>query len=312
VLLFSRIKNYHTKREPLQIIFVTNFVTNIGKMKIQSFNICNFLVDGGAMFGVVPKILWNRVYPADENNMIPLALRSLVIETGNRIVLIDTGIGDKQDEKFFSHTGMFGGEGLMSGLKNLGYKPEDITDVIHTHLHYDHCGGGIANANPSGFRLVYPNAKYHVGKAQWESAINPNVREADSFLPENILPMRELGALNLIEKEGEIAPGIEVRIFNGHTKGQLVPIVHLPNGKTVVFAADLFPTSAHIHLAWNMSYDVEPLITMKEKEIFLNEALENSYIFFYQHDHFIECSTLHQTPKGIRAKDKLMFNEAIS
>jgi glyoxylase-like metal-dependent hydrolase (beta-lactamase superfamily II) len=281
-------------------------------MKIQSFNICNFKVDGGAMFGVVPKLLWDRVYPADENNLIPLALRSLVIETENRIVLIDTGFGNKQDSKFMSHFGVFGGVGLLEGLSTLGYKPEEITDVIHTHLHYDHCGGGVEGSENQGYTLTFPNAKYHIGKAQWNSALNPNVREADSFLPENILPIRELGALNLIDKEGEIAPGIEVGIFNGHTLGQLVPLVHLPNGKVLVFAADLFPSTAHIHLAWNMSYDVEPLITMKEKETFLREALEKNYTLFYQHDFFTECSNLHLTPKGIRARDRLKFEEAMA
>jgi glyoxylase-like metal-dependent hydrolase (beta-lactamase superfamily II) len=280
-------------------------------MKIQSFNICNFKVDGGAMFGVVPKLLWDRVYPADENNLIPLALRSLVIETENRIVLIDTGFGNKQDAKFMSHFGIFGGVGLIEGLSTLGYKPEDITDVIHTHLHFDHCGGSVEGSEAQGYALTFPNARYHIGTAHWNSALNPNVREVDSFLPENILPIRELGALNLIDKEGEIAPGIEVRIFNGHTLGQLVPLVHLPNDKVLVFAADLFPSTAHIHLAWNMSYDVEPLVTMKEKETFLREALEKNYTLFYQHDFFTECSNLHLTPKGIRAKDRFKFEEAI-
>lgn len=281
-------------------------------MKVQFFNICNFKVDGGAMFGVVPKLLWNRVYPADDNNLIPLALRSLVIETDNRILLIDTGFGNKQDAKFMSHFGVFGGVGLLQGLREFGYNPEDITDVVHTHLHYDHCGGGIEGSEGEGYKLTFPNAKYHVGAAQWHSALNPNVREADSFLQENILPIRNLGALNLIDKEGEIAPGIEVRIFNGHTLGQLVPLVHLPNGKVLVFAADLFPSTAHIHLAWNMSYDVEPLVTMKEKETFLREALEKNYTLFYQHDFFTDCSNLHLTPKGIRARDRLKFEEAMA
>ncbi len=281
-------------------------------MKVYQFNICNFLVDGGAMFGVVPKVLWERVYPANENNMIPLALRSMVIETDNRVFLIDTGFGNKQDAKFFRHFGIFGGEGLLEGIAKLGFKPEDFTDIIHTHLHYDHCGGGIARNEAGEYSLFFPNATYHVGKAQWESAMNPNVRETDSFLPENLIPMRDLGALNLIEGGGSIASGLELRVFNGHTRGQLVPIIHLPNGKTIVFAADLFPTTAHIHLAWNMSYDVEPLITMNEKETFLEEALDKNYILFYQHDFHVECSTLYRTSKGIRANERITIAEAIS
>ncbi|HOP04726.1 MAG TPA: MBL fold metallo-hydrolase [Tenuifilaceae bacterium] len=281
-------------------------------MKIQSFNIANFKVDGGAMFGVVPKVLWNKAYPADENNLIPLSLRTLVVETGGRVILTDNGFGDKQSEKFFSHFHIFGGDGLISGLAKMGYKPEDITDVILTHLHYDHCGGGVKRNSSGEFELVFPNARYHVSKAQWESALNPNAREADSFLEENMIPMRDLGALNLIEKEGGIAPGVEIRFFNGHTRGQIVPIFSLPSGKKLVFAADLFPSTAHIHLAWNMSYDVEPLVTMQEKEAFLNEALQNGYILYYQHDYFTECSSLIQTPKGIRAGERMTLDEALA
>jgi len=280
-------------------------------MKIQAFNIANFKVDGGAMFGVVPKVLWNKFYPSDEQNMIPLALRSLVVETNGRVILVDNGFGDKQSEKFFSHFYIFGGDGLVEGLAKLGYKPEDITDVILTHLHYDHCGGGMKRNANGRFELVFPNAKYYVSRNQWDTALNPNVREADSFLEENIIPMRDLGALNLVEKECEIFPGVELRIFNGHTNGQLVPLIKLPNGKTLVFAADLFPTTAHIPLAWNMSYDVEPLVTMKEKELFLKEALEKNYVLFYQHDYQTECSRLIQTPKGIRLGEKITLKDAL-
>lgn len=275
-------------------------------MKLHSFNIVNFKIDGGAMFGVVPKALWNRVYPSDENNLIPLALRSMIIDTGDRVILIDDGIGDKQDEKFFSHVYMFGGEGLIQGLANRGYKPEDITDVVLTHLHFDHCGGSI-KLNPDGtFALTFPNAKIHISKAQWEWAINPNSREADSFLPENLLPIRDLGALNLIEKEGELVSGVYLRFFNGHTRGQILPIIFY-KGKTIAFVADLFPFRAHLPLPYIMSYDVEPLITLKEKETFLEEALKGDYIFHYQHDHYSACSRVQQTPKGIRATEGFTF-----
>ena len=280
-------------------------------MKVSQFNICNFTIDGGAMFGVVPKVLWNKVYPADENNQIPLALRSLVIETDGRVVLIDTGFGDKQNEKFFKHFGIFGGVGLVNGLAGIGYKPEDVTDVIHTHLHYDHCGGGIALDDKGQSVPVFPNARYHVSRAQWEWAINPNVREADSFLKENILPFRELGLLNLIEDEGFLIDGIEIRFFNGHTRGQIIPLIHLPNGKVLVYTADLFPFLPNIHLAWNASYDVEPLVTMEEKAVFLKEAMDKDYKLFYQHDYYTECSSLQVTPKGIRAGDKFTLSEVL-
>ena len=276
-------------------------------MRLYSLNIENFKVDGGAMFGVVPKTLWNKVYPADENNLIPLAVRSMVIESGDRVVLIDNGIGDKQDEKFYSHFYRFGGEGLVKGLAKRGFKPEDITDVIFTHLHFDHCGGAVKH-NPDGcFELTFPNAKYHISRAHWEWAINPNSREADSFLPENILPIRDLGALNLIEKEGELIPGVFLRIFNGHTRGQILPVITY-KGKTIVFVADLFPFRAHLPLPYIMSYDVEPLITLKEKEDFLEEALNGDYIFHYQHDFYTECSRVYKTPRGIRATEGFTFD----
>jgi len=275
-------------------------------MKLHSFNIENFKADGGAMFGVVPKVLWSRVYPSDENNLIPLALRSMIIDTGDRVVLIDDGIGRKQDAKFFSHVYNFGGEGLIEGLASRGYKPEDVTDVILTHLHYDHCGGGVIKNTDGTYALTFPNAKYHISKAQWEWAINPNSREADSFLPENLLPMRDLGGLNLIEKEGELIPGVFLRIFNGHTRGQIIPMISF-KGKTIVFVADLFPFRAHLPLPYIMSYDVEPLITLKEKEEFLEEALKGDYIFHYQHDFYSECSRVIKTPRGIRATEGFSF-----
>jgi glyoxylase-like metal-dependent hydrolase (beta-lactamase superfamily II) len=275
-------------------------------MKLHSFNIVNFKIDGGAMFGVVPKVMWNKVYPADENNLIPLALRSMIIESDNRVILIDNGTGDKQSEKFFSHVYRFGGEGLVEGLAKRGYKPEDITDVILTHLHFDHCGGSIKLNADGSFALTFPKAKYHISKAQWEWAINPNSREADSFLTENILPIRDLGALSLIEKEGELIPGVSLRFFNGHTRGQILPFISY-KGKTIVFVADLFPFRAHLPLPYIMSYDVEPLKTLSEKETLLKEALEGDYIFHYQHDFYSECSRVYNTPRGVRATDGFTF-----
>ncbi len=279
-------------------------------MKITAFNIENFKIDGGAMYGVVPRIMWNKVYPSDENNQIILSLRTLVVENEGHIAVIDNGIGNKQSEKFLSRSGIFGGEGLITGLANRGYKPDDITDVVITHLHYDHCGGGVKKNFDGSFGLTFPNAKYHVSKSHWEWATNPNPREADAFLPENILPMRDLGALNLIEKEGELFPGFSVKFFDGHTRGQMIPFISY-RGKTIVFAADLFPSTAHLPLPWIMAYDVEPLKTLKEKEIFLSEALKNDYILFYQHDYYTECSRVMQGVKGVKATDGFTFESLL-
>jgi glyoxylase-like metal-dependent hydrolase (beta-lactamase superfamily II) len=273
-------------------------------MKVSLFNIANFKIDGGAMFGVVPKLLWSRVYKSDSDNLIVLTLRSLVVETEGHVILVDTGWGDKQDEKFFRHVHLHGGEGLIGGLLNRGYKPEDITDVFLTHLHADHCGGCIkANPAGTGFELVFPNAAYHVSRAQWEWAIKNNPREADAFLEENILPIEQSGHLNLIDEEGELFPGFSVLMCYGHTPGLMLPVVEY-NGKTLVYTGDLIPTAAHIPLIWNMSYDIESLKTIEEKERVLKNALKENHILVFQHDENVECCDLAMTPKGIRANNK--------
>jgi len=272
-------------------------------MKLYPIHISNFKIDGGAMFGVVPKALWQKKYPADENNLCNWALRSLLIDTGDRVILIDNGYGDKQDEKFFRHVHLNGGDGLEGGLKKYGYTPDDVTDMIITHLHTDHCGGGVKyTEDKSGFELVFKNAKYWVSKPQWEWAMNPNKQEGAAFLKENLLPMQESGRLNFIEKSSELYPGIELRLFNGHTVGQIVPFVDTGE-KTVVFMADLIPSVAHIPLVWNMAYDVRPMDMLQEKESFLNEAAENNYTLFFQHDVFNECATVHKTEKGVKLKE---------
>jgi glyoxylase-like metal-dependent hydrolase (beta-lactamase superfamily II) len=278
-------------------------------MELHLFNITNFRTDGGAMFGVVPKVLWSRVYPSDENNLIVLTLRSLIVETAGHIILVDTGWGDKQDEKFFRHVYLHNGEGLIDGLKKRGYDPEDITDVVLTHLHADHCGGGVKKrATGGGYELTFPNAAYHVSRTQWDWAVKNNLREADSFLEENILPIRASGHLKLVEKDGELFPGFSVRICYGHTPGLMIPLIKYKNG-TIVYTGDLIPTIAHLPLIWNMSYDIESLKTIEEKERLLKEALDGNYILVFQHDEHIECCTLEMTPKGIRAKEKFEFTE---
>jgi len=279
-------------------------------MRLFSVNITNFKIDGGAMFGVVPKVLWEKHYPADENNLCNWALRSLLIDTGDRVVLIDNGFGDKQSEKFLSRFHLNNNLGLEKALKRHGYRPEDITDMLITHLHYDHCGGGVKNdASGTGYKLTFPNALYWVGKAQWESAMNPNSREETSFLKENMLPMEQSGRMNLIEEETELVPGINIRIYNGHTNGQLIPFIRRGDGSTIVFAADLLPSVAHIPLPYIMSYDMRPTVTLKEKEVFLEEAERDNYTIFFQHDINHECCTLKKTNKGIRAKETFLLSE---
>jgi glyoxylase-like metal-dependent hydrolase (beta-lactamase superfamily II) len=281
-------------------------------MNIDLFNISNFKVDGGAMFGVIPKALWSRVYPPDGNNLIVLTLRSLLIEIEGHLILVDTGWGDKQDDKFFRHVYLHDGEGLEEGLTNRGYKPEDITDVVLTHLHADHCGGCFRRSKRGkGFEPVFPNATWHVSLAQWEWAVKNNIREEDSFLEENIKPIGESGRLRLIESDGELFPGVEVRICYGHTPGLMIPVIRYME-KTLVYMGDLIPTVAHIPLIWNMSYDIESLKTIDEKQKILKEALENKYILVFQHDENIECCTLVMTPKGIRAGEKFDFSEIVS
>ena len=274
-------------------------------MRVHLFNIANFKVDGGAMFGVVPKVLWSRVYPSDENNLISLTLRSLIVETDGHVILVDTGWGDKQDEKFFRHVHLSGGEGLLEGLNKRGYKPEDITDVVLTHLHADHCGGGVKKSG-NGYELTFPNAIYHVSRTQWEWAVKNNVREADSFLEENIIPIMHSGHLNLVDNDNELFTGFSVVLCYGHTPGLMIPVIKFKD-RTLIYTGDLIPTVAHIPIIWNMSYDIESLKTIEEKEKVLREALNGGHVLVFQHDEKVECCTLEMTPKGIRAKDKFDF-----
>ena len=272
-------------------------------MELYSIPTGNLKLDGGAMFGVVPKSLWSRQYPADENNLCNWAMRCLLVVDGDRKILIDNGIGNKQDEKFLKHYYLNGDHTLENSLASLGYTKDDITDMVLTHLHFDHTGGSIEwNDDKSKLIPAFKNAKYWVSKDQWEWATNPNNREKASFLAENILPMEQSGQLQIVEKEGNIYPNFEVKLFHGHTAGQIIPHIQY-HGKTVVFMADLLPSTVHIPIPWVMAYDTRPLITLQEKEKFFKEAIDKEFVLFFEHDIYNECCTVQETPKGPRVKE---------
>ncbi len=272
----------------------------------------NFKLDGGAMFGVVPKTLWSRTNPADENNLIDIAARSLLIEDGGRLILIDTGLGDKQSEKFFGHYHRWGAHSLDASLEKLGFHRDDITDVFLTHLHFDHCGGSIQwNMNRTGYEPAFKNALFWSNEAHWKWATQPNAREKASFLKENILPMQESGQLRFVArgegpflKEGPL--GFGILFVDGHTDKQMIPHIDY-RGKTLVFMADLIPTAGHIPLPYVMGYDTRPLLTLEEKAAFLQRAADKEYVLFLEHDAHNECCTLKQTEKGPRLGEAFPF-----
>lgn len=282
-------------------------------MKIYPLNTGNFKLDGGAMFGVVPKTIWQKTNPADENNMCDWSMRCLLVEDGNRLMLIDTGIGDKQSEKFFSHYYLSGNDSLHGNLKNLGFSVDDITDVFLTHLHFDHCGGAIQwNKDRTGFEPVFKNAVYWSNDRHWDWATVPNPREKASFLSENILPIKESGQLQMIRRDGDLTTNVfdqmDVLFVDGHTDSMMIPHIKY-KGKTIVFTADLLPSVGHIPLAYVMGYDTRPLLTLTEKEKFLRRAVEEEFILFLEHDSANECCTLQMTEKGVRLKETFRFDE---
>ena len=282
-------------------------------MKLHVINTGYFKLDGGAMFGVVPKSLWQRTNPADENNMCSWALRCLLIEDGDRLMLIDAGIGDKQSEKFFSHYFLYGDTTLSKSLAQKGFHEDDITDVFLSHLHFDHCGGAIQwNTSKNGYRPTFKNAKYWSNENHWRWATEPNPREKASFLAENILPIQESGQLEFIERKSDfmenVFPNMGILFVDGHTDSMIIPHI-LYKGKTVVFMADLLPSVGHIPLPYVMGYDTRPLITMKEKSQFLNHAAQNDYVLFLEHDSVNECCTLHQTEKGIQLNQTFSLSD---
>ncbi|MDF2478579.1 MAG: fold metallo-hydrolase [Sphingobacterium sp.] len=271
-------------------------------MKLHAIETGFFKLDGGAMFGVVPKSIWNKTNPADANNMCTWGNRLLLVEEGKRLMLVDTGLGDKQTEKFFSYYYLHGDATLDKSLKSIGFDRNDITDVILTHLHFDHCGGAIIR---EGEKLspAFKNASFWSNSDHWAWATAPNAREKASFLKENILPIQESGQLKFVEDvEEPFGKEIDIRYANGHTEAMMLPQIQY-KGKTILYMADLLPSVGHIPIPYVMGYDVRPLITMDERNTYWNEIVDNEYILFLEHDPINECCTLQHTEKGIRVKD---------
>ncbi len=273
-------------------------------MKISVVHSGNFKLDGGAMFGVVPKTIWNKLNPSDDNNLCNWAMRCLLVEVGQRKILIDAGIGNKQSEKFFSHYLLNGDYSLNSSLQSLGVDSSEITDVLLTHLHFDHCGGVVEKGENDQLRLAFPNAVHHLTESHWKHANNPNPREKASFLKENFELIHQSGKLNFVNEGDFLADVIEIKVFNGHTIGMIAPVIHTSEGRKIMYCADLYPSAAHIPANYVMSYDIQPLVTMKERSEVNEWAFENNVLFFYEHDLNVEASTIGKNEKGQFFADK--------
>ncbi len=283
-------------------------------MKIYPIEAGNFKLDGGAMFGVVPKTIWSKTNPADSNNLIDIAARCLLIEDGNRLILIDTGMGNKQSDKFFGYYSLWGNHSLDKSLALYGFHRDDITDVFMTHLHFDHCGGSVNwNKDKTGYEVAFKNAKFWTNENHWNWATKPNSREKASFLHENIIPMQESGQLNFIQRpEGDFLEkselGFGIFFADGHTEKQMLPHIQY-QGKTFVFCADLLATAGHIPIPYVMGYDTRPLLTMDEKTKFMNLAAEKNYHLILEHDAHNEIITVEKTEKGVRLKEVMRFED---
>ena len=276
-------------------------------MKIYPIETGNFKLDGGAMFGVVPKTIWQKTNPADNNNLIDMSMRSMLIEEGNRLTLVDTGLGSKQSDKFFGYYHLFGDYSLDASLAKYGFHRDDITDVFLTHLHFDHCGAAIEwNSDRTILQPAFKNAKFWSNDKHWAWATEPNPREKASFLKENINPIKESGQLNFIHRNAKDQIGFDVLFMDGHTEKQMLPKLNY-QGKTIVFMADLLPTVGHIPLPYVMGYDTRPLLTIKEKAAFLNEAADKDFYLFLEHDATNELCTVKHTEKGVRLNETHKF-----
>ncbi|WP_299108274.1 MBL fold metallo-hydrolase [uncultured Winogradskyella sp.] len=282
-------------------------------MQLYPINSGNFKLDGGAMFGVVPKSLWQRTNPADNNNMIDIAARCLLIEDGDRLILIDTGMGNKQSDKFFGYYFLYGDDSIDKSLASYGFHRDDITDVFMTHLHFDHCGGSVQwNKDRTGYEPAFKNAHFWSNQDHWNWATKPNRREVASFLKENILPMEESGQLKFTDVPNQhmlknSALGFDIFFANGHTDKQMIPMINY-KGKTICFMADLLPTVGHLPLPFVMGYDTRPLLTLDEKELFLNMAADNNFYLFLEHDAHNEIITVKHTEKGVRLNETFTTN----
>ncbi len=314
-IFYFILPNKSVLKTGFHFIFII-FSFQIPIMKLHSIETGNFKLDGGAMFGVVPKTLWQRTNPADANNMIEMSMRCLLIEEGDRLILIDTGLGDKQSEKFFSYYYLYGDFSLDQSLAEKGFHRDDITDVVLTHLHFDHVGGAAQwNKDRSGFEPAFKNAKFWTNQNHWKWATEPNAREKASFLSENIMPLYESGQLHFIDipkqNFGFIeALGFDILFVDGHTEKQMIPFIQY-HDKKIVFAADLLPTAGHLPIPYVMGYDTRPLLTLDEKTSFLNQCADENFYLFLEHDAYNEVITVQQTEKGVRLKDTFKLDEII-